>query len=192
MRRMKRIFQSTTKRLQQRGSALLASLMVIVGLSLLGLAFVAISETESAISINERNHTQTVALAEAGARLVVQWFQAPDQMLTLGLMPANNAANSVFKRIRDIGTSQTVYKSGAGQKLSGAVPLVKIAISSPAAQLSDLSEECVSCAPDTPDSEVAALFDKYNLVTLAVADEHGRLAGIITADDVISMLRHRS
>src|SRR5437773_5774067 len=49
----------------------------------------------------------------------------------------------------------TIYLTGAGQKLSGAVPLVKIAISSPAAQLSDLSEECVSCAPDTPDSEVA-------------------------------------
>jgi CBS domain-containing protein len=30
-----------------------------------------------------------------------------------------------------------------------------------------------------------ALFDKYNLITLAVVDEHGRLAGIITADDVI-------
>ena len=38
---------------------------------------------------------------------------------------------------------------------------------------------------------MAALFDKYNLVTLAVLDEHERLAGIITADDVITMLRHR-
>ena len=47
------------------------------------------------------------------------------------------------------------------------------------------------CAPDTPQDEVAALFDKYNLITLAVVDEHGRLAGIITADDVITMLRHR-
>src|SRR6266852_7122952 len=97
MRRISRAFLSATRRLKQRGSALLASLMVIVGLSLLGLAFVAISETESAISINERNHTQTVALAESGARLVVQWFQFPNQMLTLGLMPANNATNSVFK-----------------------------------------------------------------------------------------------
>src|SRR6266849_242692 len=110
MRRIKRVFRSTAKRFQQRGSALLASLMVIVGLSLLGLAFVAISETESAISINERNHTQTVALAESGARLVVQWFQAPVQMLNLGLMPVNDATNSVFKNTRDIGTTQTIYK----------------------------------------------------------------------------------
>ena len=77
-----------------------------------------------------------------------------------------------------------------GQKLVGSVPLVKIAISSPAIQLSELSEPYIACAPDTPQDEVAALFDKYNLITLAVVDEHGRLAGIITADDVITMLRH--
>ena len=45
--------------------------------------------------------------------------------------------------------------------------------------------------PTRPSDEVAELFDKYNLITLAVVDEHGRLSGIITADDVISMLRHR-
>ena len=58
---------------------------------------------------------------------------------------------------------------------------------------------CRSCAsryvtarPTRREDEVAALFDKYNLITLAVVDEHGRLAGIITADDVITMLRHSS
>jgi magnesium transporter len=84
----------------------------------------------------------------------------------------------------------TIYLTGEGNRLVGSVPLVKIAISPAAVQLSDLSEPYVACAPDTPESEVAALFDKYNLITLAVVDEHGRLAGIITADDVITMLRH--
>jgi magnesium transporter len=85
----------------------------------------------------------------------------------------------------------TIYLTGTGQRLVGSVPLVKIATSSPAAHLSTLSESYVACALDTPDDDVAALFDKYNLITLPVADEHGRLAGIITADDVITMLRHR-
>lgn len=85
----------------------------------------------------------------------------------------------------------TIYLIGEGQKLVGAVPLVRIATASPAAQLSDLSEPYRSCAPDTPQDEVAALFDKYNLLALAVVDADGRLAGIITADDVIAMLRHR-
>jgi len=84
----------------------------------------------------------------------------------------------------------TIYLTGVNQKLVGSVPLVSIAVSSPAAQLSQLSEPYIACAPDTPQDEVAALFDKYNLITLAVVDEHGRLAGIITADDVITMLRH--
>ena len=85
----------------------------------------------------------------------------------------------------------TVYLIGSASKLVGAVPLVKIATSSPRAHLSALSEPYIACAPDTPQDEVAELFDKYNLITLAVVDEHGRLAGIITADDVINMLRQR-
>ena len=84
----------------------------------------------------------------------------------------------------------TIYLTGSGQRLLGSVPLLKIAVSSPATPLSQLSEPYVACAPDTPEGEVAALFDKYNLIILAVVDEHGRLAGIITADDVITMLRH--
>jgi magnesium transporter len=85
----------------------------------------------------------------------------------------------------------TIYLTGAGQTLVGSVPLVKIAITSPAVELSQLGEKAVSCARDTPEAEVAELFDKYNLITLAVVDEHGRLAGIITVDDVITMLRNR-
>src|SRR2546426_199672 len=51
----------------------------------------------------------------------------------------------------------TIYLTGAGHRLVGSVPLVRIAISSPAAQLSDISEPYVACAPDTPQDGVAAL-----------------------------------
>ncbi|HUL74696.1 MAG TPA: CBS domain-containing protein, partial [Vicinamibacterales bacterium] len=85
----------------------------------------------------------------------------------------------------------TIYLTGPAGRLVGSVPLVRIATSSVAAQLSDLSEPYVACSPDTPEDQVAEQFDKYNLITLAVVDEHGRLAGIITADDVIAMLRSR-
>jgi Mg/Co/Ni transporter MgtE len=86
----------------------------------------------------------------------------------------------------------TIYVIDRSQKLVGAIPLVTIAISPGTAPVAGLHEPCPSCARDTPDDEVAALFDKYNLLTLAVVDEHERLAGIITADDVIAMLRHGS
>ncbi len=80
----------TTRR--QRGSALLVSLMVMVGLSLLGLGFVAISETESAISVNERNYMESLTVAEAGARAVVEMFQDADWASGLGILPPNNTA----------------------------------------------------------------------------------------------------
>ena len=85
----------------------------------------------------------------------------------------------------------TLYVTGADGSLVGAVSLLRIATASPATAVSALVEPAVSCPPDMPEKEVAALFDKYNLITLAVVDEHGRLTGIITADDIITMLRHR-
>ncbi len=86
-------------------------------------------------------------------------------------------------------TVSTIYLTGSGNRLSGSVPLVKIATFPGATRLAALSEPPATCAPDTPESEVAAIFDKYNLITLAVVDADARLAGIITADDVIGMLR---
>lgn len=114
MRRLKTVYRSTARRFRQRGSALLATLMVITGLSLLGLAYVAISESESSISINQRNHTETVALAESGARLIVQWFQDPTKMRSLNLMPAND---NTFKIQRTVFGNNTFYKANLSNLL---------------------------------------------------------------------------
>ena len=67
---MRRVFRFRRNRPGPRGSALLVSLMVIVGLSLLGLGFVAISETESAIAKNQQNVLQTQAIDEGAVGAV--------------------------------------------------------------------------------------------------------------------------
>src|SRR5882724_10378367 len=76
-------------RKNDRGSALLVSLMVMVGLSLLGLGFVAISETESTIAKNQSQALQTLTIAEAGAKMAVEWFQDPVWGMTNAGLPAN-------------------------------------------------------------------------------------------------------
>jgi magnesium transporter len=38
---------------------------------------------------------------------------------------------------------------------------------------------------------VIARFDKYNVITMPVVDTDGRLAGVITADDIITVLRSK-
>jgi len=131
--------------------------------------------------------TQLLEFAEhtAAGRMTTEFIAAPETAVV-------DDAIEALKRFEGSREAlATIYLTGPGNRLVGSVPLVRIAISSPAAQLSDLSEPYLACAPDTPEDEVAALFDKYNLITLAVVDEHGRLTGIITADDVITMLRHR-
>ena len=47
----------------------------------------------------------------------------------------------------------------------------------------------ISCHAGAREREVDALFDKYNLLTLPVVDDDGVLTGVITSDDVISLLR---
>ena len=131
--------------------------------------------------------TQLLEFSEhtAAGRMTTEFIAVPET----GVVDDAIEALKRFEGSRE--ALATIYLLGHAGKLVGSVPLVKIATSSAAAPLSDLSEPYVACAPDTPDAQVAEQFDKYNLITLAVVDEHGRLTGIITADDVIAMLRNR-
>ena len=84
----------------------------------------------------------------------------------------------------------TIYLVDSHGTLVGAVPLVKLVLAEPGTPLLSLTQEpLVLTHKETSDNEVAELFDKYNLVTLPVIDEHNKLAGVITSDDVITMLR---
>ena len=84
----------------------------------------------------------------------------------------------------------TIYIVDNNEKLLGAVPLAKVVLAPPGTPLMMLSTGHMTTVPPGADEkEVAELFDKYNLLTLPVIDEDGVLTGVITADDVISMLR---
>jgi len=87
-------------------------------------------------------------------------------------------------------TVGTIYLVDSRGTLAGAVPLAKLVLAKPDTPLLSLtSEPLISTHEATSDNEVAELFDKYNLVTLPVINEHNKLVGVITSDDVITMLR---
>jgi magnesium transporter len=86
----------------------------------------------------------------------------------------------------------TIYLVDSHGTLVGAVPLARIVLAPPTAPMRSLTQEpLVYSRQGAGDNEVAELFDKYNLVTLPVVDQHNKLTGIITSDDVISMLREK-
>jgi magnesium transporter len=100
---------------------------------------------------------------------------------------AINAMRTFEGRIESM---STVYLVDSHGTLVAAVPLAKIALATPATPLLSLAQEpLVTCHVGAREKEFAELFDKYNLVSLPVIDDHGYLTGIITPDDVIAMLR---
>lgn len=84
----------------------------------------------------------------------------------------------------------TVYIVSSEGTLVGSVPVVKIVLAKTGTPLLALTEEpLIYCKTDAKEKEYAELFDKYNLLTLPVIDQYSHLVGVITPDDVISMLR---
>jgi Tfp pilus assembly protein PilX len=64
-------------RRDEEGSALIIAVLVTVILALLGLSYLMMAQTESTIAENERNAATALYVAEAGARLAVNWFNDP-------------------------------------------------------------------------------------------------------------------
>jgi CBS domain-containing protein/sporulation protein YlmC with PRC-barrel domain len=87
-------------------------------------------------------------------------------------------------------TVSTIYLTDSQGTLAGAVPLAKLVLAkSDTPMLSLTQEPLISTHAGASEKEVAELFDKYNLLTLPVVDDNKKLTGVITSDDIISLLR---
>jgi flagellar motility protein MotE (MotC chaperone)/sporulation protein YlmC with PRC-barrel domain len=111
----------------------------------------------------------------------------------LALSPSATVAEAVDALRHFEGTVETVstiFLVDSRGTLAGAVPLAKLVLAPPNTPLLALTQEpLISCDAGAKEKEVAELFDKYNLLTLPVVDDHHKLTGVITSDDVISLLR---
>jgi len=113
------------------------------------------------------------------------------EYLALNLNATVEDAIQALRRFEGgIETLSTIYLVDSHGTLAGAVPLAKLVLATAKEPLLSLTQEpLISCNPGANEKEVAELFDKYNLLTLPVVDENKRLTGVITSDDVISLLR---
>jgi len=90
----------------------------------------------------------------------------------------------------DIETINDIYLVDVEDKLKGSVILARMLLAEGRTKLSEIAEaKTVSCAVDASGRYIAELFDKYNLRSLPVVDSDGRVAGVIHAEHVISLLR---
>ena len=70
----------------------------------------------------------------------------------------------------------------------GSVGFQRLLRRPPATKVGDCVEASVFVRPDLPERELAARLAAYNLVSVAVCDEDGRLLGAVTVDDVLDRL----
>ena len=101
-----------------------------------------------------------------------------------------NAIDSLREFEGGVEVVSTIYLVDSHGTLVGAVPLARLVLAEMNAPMLSLTQEPLVLAHEgVEENEVAELFDKYNLQTLPVVDERNKLTGVITSDDVISMLR---
>jgi len=117
-------------------------------------------------------NTEYVALPEAATvREAIEYLRGQEELL--------ESVNVLF-----LVDSEGVLKA--------AVPLARIFLAAGETPLRKLAPEKLRrAALDVKQDELTELFDKYNLITLPIVDAEGRLAGVVTADDIISVLRQK-
>ncbi|HTZ97725.1 MAG TPA: CBS domain-containing protein [Terriglobales bacterium] len=105
---------------------------------------------------------------------------------------ASDAVDALRHFEGGIENMSTIYMIDSKGTLAGAVPLAKLVLASPSDPLLSLTQEpLISCKAGANEKEFAELFDKYNLQMLPVVDDANKLTGVITSDDVISLLRSK-
>ncbi len=97
----------------EQGSALIIATLVTVILALLGLSYLMMAQTENTIAENERNSATALYVAEAGARLAVNWFNDPSA--TGYLVPTSGQVDRtlrVFDHDNNPGTARVQAVAG--------------------------------------------------------------------------------
>jgi magnesium transporter len=110
------------------------------------------------------------------------------------VLPEDTTLDMAMGRVREhedlLESTHVLFLTDTGGRVTATVPLARLFRTNGATQLKDLaSERLIATTPEETRDRVTELFDKYNLLALPVLDKDGALAGVITADDVITVLR---
>jgi magnesium transporter len=108
---------------------------------------------------------------------------------------ADWTAARALEHIRSVGAgSETIYAiyvvDPASRQLLRALSLRQLILADPQARVAEIGppRRPLTVSPATDREEVARLISKYDLLAVPVVDAEGRVAGIVTVDDVIDAI----
>ena len=122
----------------------------------------------------------------AGGLMNTEFVALPENSTVADAMEKLKAHEEILEKLN------TLFLVDQEEHLKGSVPLARLFNAPGAMQLKDLAiENQISVDVEEKQDRITETFDKYNLLALPVVDASGKLAGAITADEVISLLRHK-
>ncbi|MBI4575985.1 MAG: magnesium transporter [Planctomycetes bacterium] len=151
----------------------------------------------------ERDAAQVLARVEDDQAAAIRRLQAfdPDtaggQMTTefvrLGEQHTAREAIGAIQGAVDAEMVNSLYVVDADGVLKGVVSLRDLITAPPERPVRDfMSRDVVFCSTGMDQEEVARLADRYNVAAIPVVDDHHRLQGVITHDDILDVVQEEA
>jgi magnesium transporter len=112
-------------------------------------------------------------------------------------LPAEITAGEAIARLRmqapDSESIYYIYVLDAERHLVGFVSLRDLILAKPTALVADLMQrDVISVRMDEPQEKVVELLARFDFIAIPVVDDHNRLVGIVTHDDVLDAVREEA
>lgn len=146
-----------------------------------------------------------LSLLDASSRAEVIALLAYSEDVAGGLMnprfirvrPHMNVQEAILYVRKQIGANagatSYVYVLDHAQKLLGVLSMKELLVAGSMRQVSDvMHREVVTITDDARQEEVANVFASRRLVAIPVVDASGHMKGVVTADDVVNVVRHEA
>lgn len=112
-----------------------------------------------------------------------------DMLAIRSNLTAGEAIAEIRRQARGDMEFYTIFVIESDRRLIGVVSLHDLVLSEPGVALSAIIEQPRAVVPvDMDQEEVSHILSRYNLASIGVVDESGRLIGRVTFDDVIDVL----
>ncbi|MBN1480751.1 magnesium transporter [candidate division KSB1 bacterium] len=105
----------------------------------------------------------------------------------------DDAIREIRRRAEEIDEVFYVYAVDRGNRLVGVVPIKSLFLRNPRRIIRDIMHtDVISVNVNMDQEEVANIVRKYNLSSVPVVDQHNRLVGRITVDDIVDVLQEEA
>lgn len=153
-------------------------------------------------SVDAALRDQLLALLDASSRAEVTALLAYAEDVAGGLMnprfirvrPHMNASEAILYVRKQVAanpaTSSYVYVLSSLQTLMGVISMKELLLLDASRQIEDVMRKDVVTLPENcAQDEVANVFARNHLIAVPVLDGQGRMKGVVTADDVVNVVR---